>query len=59
MSQLLGFKDSQHPDYVCRLLKDIYSLKQALWAWYSALKVSLIDHGYFNSKVDKPHYLFI
>jgi hypothetical protein len=35
MEQPQGFLDSTHPDYVCRLHKPIYRLKQAPRAWFT------------------------
>jgi hypothetical protein len=46
MLQPPGFKDLSKPDYVCRLKKVIYGLKQALRAWYSALRSSLLQLGF-------------
>ena len=37
MEQPIGFKDSSHPDYVCKLSKLLYSLKQAPRAWFHRL----------------------
>jgi hypothetical protein len=34
MYQPPGFRDPQHPDYVCLLKKSLYGLKQAPRAWY-------------------------
>jgi histone deacetylase 1/2 len=42
MLQPPGFKDLSKPGHVCRLRKAIYGLKQAPWAWYSALKTAIL-----------------
>lgn len=33
MKQPQGFMDSTHPNYVCKLVKSLYGLKQTLRAW--------------------------
>lgn len=43
MLQPVGFIDSIHPDYVCRLKKSLYGLRQAPRAWYNTLKGSLLE----------------
>jgi hypothetical protein len=57
MLQPPGFKDLSKPGHVCRLQKAIYGLKQAPWAWYSALKLP-----YFSLVLRTPrqilHYSF-
>jgi hypothetical protein len=52
MKQPPGFRNPEHPNYVCCLTKAIYGLKQAPRAWYSALKHALIEFGFINSKSD-------
>jgi len=54
MSQPLGFVNSHFPDYVCKLHKALYSLKQAPRAWYNALKGFLITYQFLNSRSDTP-----
>ncbi|GJX51515.1 ribonuclease H-like domain-containing protein [Tanacetum coccineum] len=34
MHQPLGFRDPEHPDYVCLLQRSLYGLKQAPCAWF-------------------------
>jgi hypothetical protein len=36
-----------------KLLKALYGLKQAPRAWYSWLKMFLVEHGYVMGSVDK------
>ena len=52
MTQLEGFDDQSKPDYVCKLKKALYRLKQALRAWYDKLKLALLQWGFLNSKFD-------
>jgi hypothetical protein len=57
MAQSPGFVFSQHPDYVCRLHKSIYGLKQASRAWFQWLLDFLLKLGFQSSQAD--HSLFI
>jgi hypothetical protein len=41
MKQHLGFEDSSHPHYQCKLDKALYGLKQAPHAWYFRLSLKL------------------
>ena len=50
MTQPLGFIDSNKFDYVCRLHKALYDLKQAPRAWFKKLSSSLLQWGFFSSK---------
>ncbi|RVW86311.1 Retrovirus-related Pol polyprotein from transposon RE1 [Vitis vinifera] len=52
MAQPLGFVDSDHPSYVCKLHKAIYGLKQAPRAWYHELRQFLLTSGFKNSHSD-------
>nr|GFB04450.1 hypothetical protein [Tanacetum cinerariifolium] len=46
VSQPDGFVDPDFPDHVYRLKKALYSLKQALQAWYDKLSSFLIEHHF-------------
>ena len=57
MSQPPGFKHPQFPNYVCRLHKAIYGLRQASCAWHEALKSFITAYGFRTSHSDP--FLFI
>lgn len=57
MEQPPGFLDPDHPDYVCRLRKAIYGLKQAPHAWYVELKTFLLTLGFKNSLADESLFI--
>jgi hypothetical protein len=52
MRQTPGYEDTQHPNYICRLDKAIYGLKQTPHAWYSRLSSKLEMLGFTPSKGD-------
>ena len=52
MSQPVGFEDKNHPDFVCKLNKRLYRLRQAPRAWFERLKKTLIEWQFKNSKAD-------
>lgn len=52
MPQPEGFEDKNKPDYVCKLKKTLYGLKQARMAWFDKLKGALNSWGFENSKCD-------
>ena len=57
MHHPLGFCDFHHPDYVCRLKKSLYGLKQALKARYQRFADYVSTIGFQHSTLD--HSLFI
>nr|GEX50294.1 hypothetical protein [Tanacetum cinerariifolium] len=40
----IGFEDPDHPDKVCKLVKALYGLHQALRAWYETLANYLLEN---------------
>ena len=58
MQQPPGFEDSQRPQYVCRLQKAIYGLKQSPRAWFSWLSDKLFQLGFRSSKADTSLFVF-
>ena len=59
MSQLQGFVDEKHPEYVCRPHKALYGLKQVPWAWFERLHKALLQFGFVSSKVDQSLFFRI
>lgn len=52
MPQPKGFKDKNKSDYVCKLRKALYDLRQAPTVWFDKLKGALSSWGFENSKCD-------
>ena len=57
MEQPKGFVDSDRPDYVCKLKKGLYGLKQAARCWNSTLDEYLKSAGYRVSSADGCVYV--
>ena len=53
VSQPPGFEDHQHPEYVFKLKKALYRLKQAPRQWYERLSDFLTSQGYDRGTSDK------
>ncbi|RVW83732.1 Retrovirus-related Pol polyprotein from transposon RE1 [Vitis vinifera] len=57
MVQPLGFIDQNLPNHVFCLRKALYGLEQALWAWYTELRLFLVaasnDLGFINKFVSQ------
>lgn len=57
MSQPPGFIDKDRPNYVWKLHKTIYGLKQAQRAWYNKLRTFLTGNGFINSLADTSLFI--
>ena len=57
MEQPIGFVDPKHSDYVCKLLKSLYGLKQSARCWNSTLDNFLKSNGYRQSDADQCIYI--
>ncbi|KAH9718722.1 hypothetical protein KPL71_022333 [Citrus sinensis] len=52
MPQPEGFEDKNRPNYICKLEKALYGLRQAPKAWFDKLKGALSSWGFKNSRSD-------
>ena len=57
MSQPEGFIDPLYPEYVCKLKKSIYGLKQSARCWNQTLDSFLRKNGYRKSGADNCIYV--
>ncbi|XP_015577713.2 uncharacterized mitochondrial protein AtMg00810-like [Ricinus communis] len=58
MQQPPGMADSQHPNYVCKLQRPLYGLKQAHRAWFDRFSAFLLKYGFFCSLADPSLFIF-
>lgn len=58
MVQLAGFVDKDNPQFVCKLEKEIYGLKQTPWAWYKELSGFLFQVQFHNSIADASLFVY-
>jgi len=58
MEQPSGMKDPSHPEYVCKLHKAIYGLRQAPRAWHDSLKEFIVSYGFQTSKSDPSFFIY-
>jgi len=56
--QPTGIVDSSRPNYVCRLNKSLYVLKQAPQAWYSCFASHITSLGFVEAKCDTTLFIF-
>ena len=57
MEQPEGFIDAEHPDYVCKLKRSLYGLKQSARCWNSTLDSYLEESGYRPCSADGCLYI--
>nr|GFA12830.1 copia protein [Tanacetum cinerariifolium] len=55
--QPLGFKDSNYPDKVYKVVKALYGLHQALRAWYKTLSNYLLENDFQRGKIDQTLFI--
>ncbi|MCO5586674.1 hypothetical protein L7F22_040616 [Adiantum nelumboides] len=48
MKQPPGYVSTEHPNYVCKLLKSLYGLKQSSRQWYRRFHQCMLDLGYIR-----------
>ena len=53
-----GFEDSSHSDFVCRLNKSLYGLKQMPRAWYSRFATHLLSLRFVEAKSDTSLFVY-
>ncbi|GJV17515.1 retrovirus-related pol polyprotein from transposon TNT 1-94 [Tanacetum coccineum] len=53
-----GFESSEFPDYVCKLDKSLYGVKQAPRAWYETLSTFLIQNKFANERIDNTLFIY-
>lgn len=52
MEQTVGFVHAHKINYVCKLHKSIYGLKQAPWTWYDQLRQTFFSRGFTSSRME-------
>lgn len=57
-AQPSGFEDSAPLDFVCRLNRSLYGLKQAARAWYSRFASFLLQLGFVEAKTDTSLFVY-
>ncbi|KAL8096904.1 hypothetical protein AgCh_030112 [Apium graveolens] len=53
-----GFRDRQHPDYVCLLRKSIYGLRQSPRDWYKRFDQFISTIGFIHSTCDNSLFIY-
>ncbi|GKF00869.1 putative ribonuclease H-like domain-containing protein, partial [Tanacetum coccineum] len=57
VTQLLVFKDPDHPNKVYKVVKALYGLHQAPRAWYETLANYLLGNGFKREKIDQTLFI--
>ncbi|GKB03485.1 retrovirus-related pol polyprotein from transposon TNT 1-94 [Tanacetum coccineum] len=58
VKQPLGFESSEYPDYVCKLEKALYGIKQAPKAWYETLSTFLLQNKFVKGRIDNTLFMY-
>lgn len=58
MHQPPGFRDPEHPDYVCLLQRSLYDLKQAPRAWFQRFATYITTVGFTPSRCDSSLFIY-
>ncbi|GKF57880.1 retrovirus-related pol polyprotein from transposon TNT 1-94, partial [Tanacetum coccineum] len=53
-----GFECSEFLDYVCKLDKALYGMKQVPRAWYETLSTFLIQNKFVRGRIDNTLFIF-
>ena len=59
MRQPAGFEDPDKLDYVCKLHKSIYGLKQSARCWNSTITQYLLSDGYNQCPSDDCQFMIV
>ncbi|GKC37095.1 putative ribonuclease H-like domain-containing protein, partial [Tanacetum coccineum] len=57
VTQPPGFKDTDHPNKVYKVVKALYGLHQAPRAWYKTLANYLLSNGFKRGKIDQTLFI--
>jgi histone deacetylase 1/2 len=57
MTQPKGFEDPVHLQFVCKLHKSLYGLKQVPRAWFNSLSIALLSLCFLSSQVDSSLFM--
>ncbi|GKA85808.1 retrovirus-related pol polyprotein from transposon TNT 1-94 [Tanacetum coccineum] len=58
VNQPPGFESSEFPDYVCKLDKTLYGLKQTPRAWYETFSTFLIQNKFSRGRIDNTLFIY-
>ena len=58
MSQPAGFEDKKNPNFVCKLNKSLYCLRQTPRARFDKLKKTLLEWQFKNSRDDSSLFYY-
>ena len=56
MTQPEGYEDEEHPDFVCKLNRSLYGLKQSACCWNKVIDEYLKSENYKQNSTDPCIY---